>query len=575
MNVGERIGDYEIVEVLGAGGMGEVFKVRNTLSGRIEAMKVLHANLAGDKELAERFQREIRVQAALDHPHIARLNTAQLLTNQQGANQLVMVMEYVEGESLAQMLQRGPISLGDCIQYSCQVLDALGYAHEHGVVHRDIKPANIMCTRQGVIKLMDFGIARMAQDQKLTDTGKTVGSLHYMSPEQIRGTEPDPRSDIYSFGITLYEMATGRKPFDGASNYSIMSAHLQQEPVPPINVAAGVPEALSQIILMAIAKDAGQRFQTAQAFRGALQSVQPGPTMSMVTPSAPGPARMAPPAPAMAPTIPVGAPISNLPNYGASQMPPPGTAPAPRSMRGLYMVLGSLVTIIVLAVVALEAPKYFRAGANTTKTDSTSKNPVTTPAAVVTPTTPTTPPPAQSVEAAVPAPAQDNPPLPSTTAQSPVNADTRPSTMPQTRPQTSPQSMPQTRPQTAPQTTAQNTPVAPSTTQQTAPPAATPPATPTVVAPPVSRELNEAREQYNELSVRASASKTSLDSIAQQMKAQGGLGLRRDIIEAQTRLDYQMKEAMDSIRAGDVNGAREHLQFASGNLQVIDKFLGH
>jgi len=235
------------------------------------------------------------------------------------------------------------------------------------------------------------------------------------------------------------------------------------------------------------------------------------------------------------------------------------------------MVIGSLVTIIVLAVVALEAPKYFRAGAST-KTDSISKTPITTPVTpTVAPTTPSTPPPAQSVDAAVPAPAQDNPPLPSTTAQSPVNADTRPSTVPQTRPQTSPQSMPQTRPQATPQTTAQNTPVLP-TTQPTAPPTVTPPA---VVAPPVSRELNEAREQYNELSVRASASRTSLDSITQQMKAQGGLGLRRDIVEAQTRLDYQMKEAMDSIRSGDVNGAREHLQFASGNLQVIDKFLGH
>ena len=574
MNVGERIGDYEIVEVLGAGGMGEVFKVRNNLSGRIEAMKVLHANLAGDKDLAERFQREIRVQAALDHPHIARLNTAQLLTNQQGANQLVMVMEFVEGESLAQMLQRGPISLTDCVQYSVQVLDALGYAHEHGVVHRDIKPANIMCTRQGVIKLMDFGIARMAQDRKLTDTGKTVGSLHYMSPEQIQGTEPEPRSDIYSFGITLYEMATGKKPFDGASNYSIMSAHLQQQPVPPINVTAAVPEVLSQIILMAIAKDPGQRFQTAKAFAGALQSVQPGPTMSMVTPSAPVAGRMVPPAPAMAPTVPVGAapaPISNLPNYGGGQMPPPTVAAPPRSNRGLYMVLGSLVTILVLGGVAFEAPKYFRAGANT-KTESISKAPITAQPVVTTPAAPPPPQaPAQAVDAAVPQPAQDNTApasqLPSTTAQTPVPAVTRPQTTPQTRPQT------------APQTTAQITPAPPATTQQTPPPATTtqltpPPAT-QAAGPPVNRELNEVREQYNDLSVRASASKTSLDSIAQQMRNQGGLGLRRDIVEAQTRLDYQMKEAMDSIRSGDVNGAREHLQFASGNLQVIDKFLGH
>jgi outer membrane receptor protein involved in Fe transport len=142
-----------------------------------------------------------------------------------------------------------------------------------------------------------------------------------------------------------------------------------------------------------------------------------------------------------------------------------------------------------------------------------------------------------------------------------------------------PQTTLQTRPQTAPQTTAQITPAPPATTQQTAPPAATtqqaPPPAATQAVAPVNRELNEVREQYNELSVRASASKTSLDSIAQQMRNQGGLGLRRDIVEAQTRLDYQMKEAMDSIRSGDLNGAREHLQFASGNLQVIDKFLGH
>jgi hypothetical protein len=241
-------------------------------------------------------------------------------------------------------------------------------------------------------------------------------------------------------------------------------------------------------------------------------------------------------------------------------------------MRGLYMVLGSVVTILVLAVVAFEAPKYFRAGANT-KTEPISKAPLTTQPVVTTqPPAQTSP---QAVDAAVPAAAPDNTApasqLPSTAAQTPVPAVTRPSSTPQTPPQT--------RPQTAPQTTAQITPAPPATTQQTAPPVTTTQASPPVatqaVAPPVNRELNEVREQYNELSVRASASKTSLDSITQQMRSQGGLGLRRDIVEAQTRLDYQMKEAMDSIRSGDVNGAREHLQFASGNLQVIDKFLGH
>ncbi len=566
MNVGERIGDYEIVEVLGAGGMGEVFKVRNSLSGRIEAMKVLLSSLTSDKDLAERFQREIRVQAALDHPHIARLNTAQLVTNAQGANQLIMVMEYVDGRSLAQMLENGPISLTDCITYSTQVLDALGYAHEHGVVHRDIKPANIMCTRQGSIKLMDFGIARMAADQKLTDTGKTVGSLHYMSPEQIRGTEPDPRSDIYSFGITLYEMVTGKKPFEGASNYSIMSAHLQQQAVPPINVSAGVPEALSQIILMAIAKDPAQRFQTAKAFSGALQSVQPGPTMSMsmVTPAAYAPA--APPTPAMA--HPVGpAPISALPNYQppymAPQQMPPAAAIAPphRSMRGLYMVLGSMVTILVVALVAFEAPKYFHTGANT-KTEPAAQTSLTAPA-VVTPAAPAKEPVA-AVEAAAtpdPVPALDGaiPAMPpaAIVATAPVTPNPVVAAKPVQVPQTTAHAAPQVPPQVA------------RPPQQVPPPAAVPPA-----APAVNRELNEVREQYNELSIRSNASHASLDSMAQQIQSQG-LGLRRDIVEARTRLDYQMKEAMDSIRAGDVNGAREHLQFAHGNLDVIDKFLGH
>lgn len=559
MNVGERVGDYEIVQVLGSGGMGEVFKVRNSLSGRIEAMKVMHANLSNDQELAERFQREIRVQAALDHPHIARLNTAQLVTNAQGANQLIMVMEFVDGQSLAQMLERGPISMSDSLTYATQVLDALGYAHEHGVVHRDIKPANIMCTRQGAIKLMDFGIARMAADRKLTDTGKTVGSLHYMSPEQIQGTEPDPRSDIYSFGITLYEMVTGKKPFDGPSNYSIMSAHLQQQAVPPVNVSAGVPDALSQIILMSIAKDPAQRFQTAKAFAGALQSIQPGQTLSMVTPLGFTPPGVAPVG--MAP--PVGpAPISALPpNYPVQPMPASTIQPVQRSMRGLYMVLGSMVTILVLALVAFEAPKYFHTGANTRVEPAaqTNLNPpavvVTTPAA----TKEATPPPPAVDVAAVPAPvaAPDSivPPaaMPVTPAVRAPNQVIAPVTA---------------RPAPLPQTTAQADP-------QVARPVQAPrPAPIPAAAPVVNRELNEVREQYNDLSVRSSAAHAGLDSMAQQIQRQG-LGLRRDIVEAQTRLDYQMKEAMDSIRAGDVTGAREHLQYAHGNLDVIDKFLGH
>src|SRR6202521_3395563 len=216
-----RKGDYEVLGVLGAGGMGKVYKVRNVLSDRIEAMKVLLPNLADQKELADRFQREIKVLASLNHSNIA----------------------------------------------------ALSYAHKENVIHRDIKPANMMLTPSGAIKLMDFGIARPGNDLGLTVTGTTVGSLAYMSPEQVKCEPIDARSDLYSVGVSLYEMVTGQKPFRGDSNFSIMQAQLQQTPRPPIEVKADLPESLNQIILMAMSKEPARRFQSADAFRNALKNV--------------------------------------------------------------------------------------------------------------------------------------------------------------------------------------------------------------------------------------------------------------------------------------------------------------
>ena len=272
MNIGDRVGDYEIIAVLGAGGMGQVYKVRNVLSERVEAMKVLLPNLEGDPDLADRFLREIKVQATLNHPNIAKLHTAMRVSNQ-----LVMLMEFVDGVSVAELLERNAMQANQAVATGSQVLDALEYAHAQGVVHRDIKPANIMLTGTAggpvTVKLMDFGIARARGDQRLTRAGGAVGSLSYMSPEQIKGAEPDPRSDLYSLGVTLYEMVTGKRPFEGSSDYQIMAAHLEHEPAAPIEVAPGVPSALNDIILIAIAKDPAERFQSAHAFRAALGSV--------------------------------------------------------------------------------------------------------------------------------------------------------------------------------------------------------------------------------------------------------------------------------------------------------------
>src|SRR6185295_11531497 len=227
--VNQKIGDYQILNELGSGGMGRVYKVRNVITDRVEAMKVLLPDLAGRQELAARFQREIKVLASLNHPNIAQLRTALVLDNQ-----LVMIMEYVEGRTLADRLDSGPVPVKDAVNYIDQVLNALSYAHQHHVIHRDIKPANMMLTPQGVVKLMDFGIARSGDERSLTMTGTTLGSLNYMSPEQVKGEATDARSDLYSVGVSLYELVTGRRPFQAGSDYSIMAAHINDTAKPPI-----------------------------------------------------------------------------------------------------------------------------------------------------------------------------------------------------------------------------------------------------------------------------------------------------------------------------------------------------
>ena len=205
--VGTTLGDYQIISVVGRGGMGKVFKVRNLLSDRIEAMKVLLPDIDPRADLAERFLREIKVVAALEHPGIASLRTA-LRAN----NQVLMIMEYVDGASLHWHMQQGRIEPARAVRFTQQELEALGYAHRRGVVHRDIKPSNILVTSDDRVKLTDFGIASRTGDPRLTTEGVALGSLFYMSPEQMKAEAVDARSDLYSLGVTLYEMLTGQPP---------------------------------------------------------------------------------------------------------------------------------------------------------------------------------------------------------------------------------------------------------------------------------------------------------------------------------------------------------------------------
>jgi len=329
----KRLGDYEIVRELGHGGMGQVYLVRNVISDRIEAMKVLLPDLAQQGDLANRFMREIKVLASLEHPNIAQLRTAFT-----AENQLVMIMEYVDGETLADRLERGAFTVPDALNYIGQVLGALSYAHGKGIIHRDIKPANMMLTPQGVVKLMDFGIARASTDLGMTATGATVGSLDYMSPEQVKAEPTDARSDLYAVGVSLYQMVTGHRMFSATSSFSVMEAHVKEIPRPPIEVQPTLPKALSDIIMMGVAKEPAKRFQTADAFRNALSQVS---TSSAAADAATASQVQPPP---MAQAVPP--PPTPVPQPSAY-----ATAQPPASGRGRH--IGWLLAAAIVVLVAI------------------------------------------------------------------------------------------------------------------------------------------------------------------------------------------------------------------------------
>jgi serine/threonine protein kinase len=615
-----RVGEYEIVSVLDHGGMASVFKVRHLISDRIEAMKVLLPDLAGRQELAERFRREIKILASLDHPSIAALRTAL-----SWENRLVMIMEYVEGITLEARIARGALPVHEAVTYTRQVLFALTYAHGRHIIHRDIKPSNIMLTQSGSIKLMDFGIARCGGDRTLTSTGTTLGSLYYMSPEQVKGEPADERSDLYSLGVTLYEMVTARKPFEAENNYSIMAAHVREQPKPPTTVRLDLPSGLNDIILRALAKHPSERFQSAYEFSEALKgfaaplgtvesfsaetSTLPGFVNDAVTLEIPSPnssieknTRRADSNPSRAETN-LSAHHQSLSSLGLSNWPkipditasastrpepsiqveeqnhlgsatsktPPGSRRRPAVDRGLYMGLGAGVVLLILIVAAIVFPR-----ANRTQAGNAVRQAPPTPVKNAELGSPERSPTATPSSPAAGVPAQ----------KAPITAQPLPA-----KPERENEGYKKTgvlarrdhstdvgaSPAPAAERKGKTSPASPGITQVEQP-ATTDSSLANPAQEPKPVTIDPARlarlsQDLDLLSSRAESIAQSLKTLSGAQRAQG-LGLRGDIVSAEERMHRFLSRAESALNAQDAEQAKKYLDLAETEANALEKFLG-
>ncbi len=522
LQIGSTVGDYQIVGILGAGGMGKVYKVRNAISDRVEAMKVLLPDLAAQAELADRFLREIKTQASLEHPNIASLHTALRVDNQ-----LLMLMEFVEGVTLEQRLKEGPLPVGQAVDYISQALSALDYAHQHGVIHRDIKPANMMLTPMGVVKLMDFGIAKASTDQRLTMTGTTMGSLYYMSPEQIQGAAHiDSRADLYSVGVSLYELVTGKRPFDGDSQFAIMSAHLEKTPVPPVELDPRLPQAIERRDLNVGRERPGDALpDSGRVSRGA----------GKCTFGEAG-----------------GAGCASRARRSRSRPRPRRCSPRSRKgKRGLWMAAGALAAALG-AIAAIEFGPWKDTKAQSPPSQAQAPQPAPIQAQTVPPVSESAAPPQQTAPPTTTAIAKAKPP-----AVKPAVSQTVVTSPVPTQPQATP---PITQPVVQPP------PIQQPTVQQAPKPADPQPAMPS------RAEIMASRERRAQLDARANGIRTSLQSL-QRSQAASGLNLSARFTEPASLMDTYLKAASDALHDNDLASAKDFMDKAERQVEILEKLL--
>jgi beta-lactam-binding protein with PASTA domain/predicted Ser/Thr protein kinase len=271
-------GRYRIQRKLGAGGMADVYLAEDQELGRRVAIKILNGRHANDDQFIERFRREAKNAAALNHPSIVSI-----YDRGEAEDTYYIAMEFLDGRTLKELIvSRGAAPINVAIEYARQILSALRFAHRHGIVHRDIKPHNVLVDAEGRVKVTDFGIARAGTSQ-MTETGSIVGTAQYLSPEQARGGEVDPRSDLYSLGVVLYELLTGKTPFDGDTPVEIAMKHLSTTPKPPSKLRPEIPPELDKVVLRALAKNPDERYQSADEMEADLERVTRGAPVSAAT----------------------------------------------------------------------------------------------------------------------------------------------------------------------------------------------------------------------------------------------------------------------------------------------------